>query len=526
MKDMKTYTFLLSLLMPVFLQSQQSLNVELFGQVQRSDARYSGSWSYIAPDGSEYALIGAASGTAAYCIDDSTSITELGFVPGPMSNWREIVTIGDYAYVTTEGSGQGQGMQVIDLQYLPDSISLLTTYDATFTRGHILQRDIYSNAPYVYVNGTTSTQGVHILDVSDPANPVEVGLYNPGYYIHDCHVNGDLLFAAAFYESKVDVLDISDKSNPTLIADFIDPNGNTHSSWLTEDKSHLILASELDGTPGQVYNVEDITDPQLVATYSANLASLVHNPYVRGDYVFISHNTEGLRVLDIKDPTLPVEVGYYDTFSGPSGGFFGLWSACPYFPSGKIIGGNRTDGLYVWTFNNAKAGRIYGKVLDGFTGDPIPEAVVVMDGLNDTLSLDLGANFKFGALPGGYTISVSAEGYYDASVSVELKEGDQQMLVIELIYPLSSTHETSLKDPLLFQPNPCESTCLLPLQNYPDAALFELYDVSGKLVYQEQLADRDQLTLDHSNTSSGLFFFLIKDKQDAVLNRGKVFLNP
>ena len=133
------------------------------------------------------------------------------------SNWREVTVIGEYAYVTTEGTSDTTGMQVVSLAFLPDSLHLVTTYTETFGKGHIIQRDIYSDLPYVYVNGTATTQGIHILDVSNPLAPVEVGLYEPGYYIHDCHVKGDLLFAAAINENTIDIVDISDKTQPTLI---------------------------------------------------------------------------------------------------------------------------------------------------------------------------------------------------------------------------------------------------------------------------------------------------------------------
>ncbi len=208
-----------------FVGAQIALNMELVGQFHRGDSRYSGSLAYIDDQGNEYALLGARTGIAAYSIDGPVT-EELGFISGPNSNWREITVIDHHAYVTTEGSSDSTGLQVIDLQYLPDSLHLVTTYDLTFTKGHILQRDVYSDAPYIYVNGTEETDGVHILDVSDPANPVEVGLYEPGYYIHDCFVKGDLLFGAAFYESRMDILDISDKTNPTLITQIDHFDGN------------------------------------------------------------------------------------------------------------------------------------------------------------------------------------------------------------------------------------------------------------------------------------------------------------
>jgi len=262
--------------------AQESLNMDLFDLANTGDERYSGSWVYVdTVNNKEYALLGASGGTAIFDITE-TPIKELFFIRGPFSNWREITVLGDHAYVVTEGSGVGEGMQVIDLNFLPTSARLVTTYTSTFTTGHIIQRDIYSEAPYVYVNGACSTCGVNILDVSTPDRPRQIGLYNPGYYIHDCHVKGDFLYAAAFFEGTIDIVDISDKTRPVLIAQIDDPGGNTHSSWLTEDDQYLIISDELDGLPARIWNIADLDNMFEVATYTANENSLTHNPYVRG----------------------------------------------------------------------------------------------------------------------------------------------------------------------------------------------------------------------------------------------------
>ena len=227
--------------------AQDNLNVSLYAQYNRGDGRASGCWYYAAPDGKEYAILGAQTGTAIIRIDGPNNLEEVGFVPGYSSNWREVTVVGQQAYVVTEGSGSPHyGMQVIELGQLPDTAFLLNSYSATFGRGHIIQKDIFEEAPFVYVCGTSTTQGVHIIDVSNPAAPQQVGLYQPGYYIHDCHVRGDLLFAAAFYEGTVDIVDISDKSNPTLLYRLDDPAGKTHSVSTTEDMQYLFLADEQD----------------------------------------------------------------------------------------------------------------------------------------------------------------------------------------------------------------------------------------------------------------------------------------
>ena len=512
----------LLLLVSTTLSSQSSLNVNLFGQYHRGDSRYSGSWSYVSENGSEYALLGAKTGTAIYPIDHPDIIDEIAFIPGPITNWREITVIGDYGYVVTDVQGENHGMQVINLSTLPDSASLLTTYASTFTKGHIIQKDIFSDAPYVYVCGTTATEGIHILDVSTPEAPVEIGLYNPGYYIHDCHVRDDRIYAAAFNEGTIDVIDISDRSNPTLLTQLSIPNGFVHSSSLTMDGKYLIIAPEKDGLPARIWNVEEIENPFEVGTYTANAASLVHNPYIIGDLAFVSHNTEGLRVLDITDPTVPVEIGYYDTFDGPSGGFNGLWSACPYFPSGKVIGGNREDGLYVWTIEDIRAGRFYGLVRDSFTQLPIINASIEILETNQSISSDLEGEFRSGALPGSYTLQISKPNYHPKTVQVELSQGSQEELIVDLSAQVSSSGEVNRENFTRVAPNPFHDQTSLQFDHLIHPSFLLLYDATGRLVQQHNLIGKNSLNISGKSLGSGLYFYQIYDRSLNMLTQGKL----
>ena len=75
-------------------------------------------WGYAAPDGTEYALVGVNNGTSIVSLADPANPTEVGFIQGSSSNWRDIKTYGDYAFVTTEGP---DGLLVIDMTNLPTS---------------------------------------------------------------------------------------------------------------------------------------------------------------------------------------------------------------------------------------------------------------------------------------------------------------------------------------------------------------------------------------------------------------------
>ena len=401
---MKSRLFFIFLFLAQFTLAQTSENIELIYEYNRGDERYSGSWSYVDEEDREYALIGAKSGTAVYLLEENNP-TEIGFIPGPSSNWREITVLGDYAYVVTEGWQGDLGMQIIDLSSAPDSIALVNTIDQYFGTAHIIQKSIFEESPYIYVAGADVLSGVTIFDCSDPVNPTFVNYYSPGHYVHDIHIRDTLLFTAGIYDNIISIVSIADPMNPITINAIEDPGNMTHSFSTSPDMNYLFVADEDDGYPMRTFDISDLLNIEEVNTYTANEESLVHNPYTNGIFTYVSHNTEGLRVLDSRDPELLHEVGFYDTFEGPSGGYFGLWSACPYLPSGRIIGADRTRGLMLWSFNGTQAARFYAEIVDANTGEIINTASFLND-TNEELAEQ--GEVKWVGDAGSYNFTVNA----------------------------------------------------------------------------------------------------------------------
>ena len=137
--------------------------------------QYSACWGYVAPNGREYAIIGCQPGTAFYDITDTTNVHEVGFVPSTMpgnSNnlWREMKVYSHYAYLVSE-VGQS-GVQIVDLQYLPDTVIYLGKFlFGNYDHTHSIQQ----SGPYLYLNGGTATAGlgfpnpggVRVLDLTN-----------------------------------------------------------------------------------------------------------------------------------------------------------------------------------------------------------------------------------------------------------------------------------------------------------------------------------------------------------------------
>jgi len=524
---MQKIIFTLLLMNVLSVSFAQNLNVELFDVANRGDQRYSGSWTYVGANGAEYALVGAYTGLAAYSIDEAP-ITEVGFVGGPGSNWREITVVKDHAYVTTEGTGGGQGLQVISLEYLPDSLHLVRTYGNFFFRAHILQSDVYNpDSEYIYVNGSTTlgtptVDGVIIFDVSNPADIQVVGGYHP-YYIHDCHVRGDRLYASAIYEGTLDVVDISDKSNPQLITRISYPTPFTHSSWTSPDHNYIYVCDEVDGLPMRTFDISDVENITEItqAQYTANSAALVHNPYVRGNFLFASHNTEGLRVLDISRPDVPVEVGFYDTYTGPSGGYNGLWSACPFLPSGKIIGGDRKEGLYVWQFNDTKAGHIYGIVRDEVSGATLSATSVT---LTNTILTDLDGKYATGASPGTYSMTFERADYEPQMVeNIELQSNDSLWIEVALTPIDVGVNEPLYADLIEVFPNPFDDKITVDVSKLPMyVERFVLYDLNGKIIKTFVLNNSLSGQYNTNELNAGIYFYKILNEKNEMISYGKM----
>ena len=125
---------------------------------------------------------------------------------------------------------------------------------------------------------------MHILDLSDPAQPVEIGAWS-GEYIHDVYVRGDYAYAAGIYTSTMYIIDISDKTNPQTVTSWSYP-GMAHACWLTEDGNYLISADETAGGNIKIWDIQDINNINMVSqwTHEGGESKSVHNVFVRDQY--------------------------------------------------------------------------------------------------------------------------------------------------------------------------------------------------------------------------------------------------
>lgn len=308
-------------------------------------------WGWTAPDGTEYAIMGTYYGVA--IVNAKTlEVADTLIGPGPCgSTWRDIKTYQNYAYVVSECTGTNQGMMIIDLQYLPDSVRLVGVYsqpgDVT---SHNLTIDTARGYAYLVKQ---SADGFRIVSLANPKVPVDFPYVSTGN-LHDVFARNDTVWAAEGWLSSYSMWNMADKMNPQFIARWSTPSGGyAHNIWPSDDGDIAVTTEE---TGGVMMKAWDISDPQNVQLKSQFIApsNLAHNVHMRGRLAVTSHYQSGLHVADLNVPECPKQVALYDTWpAGEGPGFSGCWGAYPFTRNGLIFASNMDNRLWIFTTSDS-----------------------------------------------------------------------------------------------------------------------------------------------------------------------------
>lgn len=330
-------------------------------------------WGYVSPSGREYALIGLSGGTGIVEVTDPAQSSIVAFLPGPTSLWRNVKTYQHYLYAVSEGGG---GIQVFDLANIDNGV--VTTLPSVTAGGDDRTHTMIINEQtgYLYRMGGGSN-GVRIYNLNaNPASPQFLAQWQ-SKYTHDGFVTNytsgpyagkEIFFACGglnggFAGTGVDIIDVTNKGNLVVLSNFQYPNAAfCHQAWITPDKKHIYINDEIDEANfgiyslGRIVNVENLSAPFLAGTYDTGLVSVDHNLYVRDNRLFCSNYKTGVQIFDVTNQTSPQKIAFFDTYpDSDGGGYAGLWSNYPYFPSGTVIGSDLQRGLFVWRIELAVA---------------------------------------------------------------------------------------------------------------------------------------------------------------------------
>lgn len=470
--------------------SMKAQNLERIGHLSYAPRWLAGCWHHVDQTGREWALVATNTDLSIVDMDDPTQPVERFVVPGALNGWREVRTWAGYAYVCSEASGSG--ITIVNLNYLPDSIQTKHWYGSGFFEGMVNKGHTLQTADgHLYIFGGQSiSTGAVIISLTDPWNPKVLSKYAANY-VHDGYIRGDTLWTCEFYEGQFGVVDISDKSNPVLLATHPTPFGKTHNAELSEDGKTLFTTEEIEWGPVTAFDVSDLDNITLLDMYrpSQRPSGEVHNlRMMPGDFMVCPSYKSQLSIVDASQPDNLIEIAW------DSVGTTMVWDADPYLPSGILFATSRHQGLFVYQPTYAPAARIQGMVTDAITGLPLINAKVFVLNTNNADTTQANGIYKTGAATtGNYSMLVERVGYQPQVVTNVALTGGEILTRNFALFPLSTDVATPVAElDLRVSPSPFEDQIRVEFGSLVggrnETVSLRLSDISGKIWAEQQAA--------------------------------------
>ena len=234
---------------------------------------------------------------------DSLNVRILGEVHHFVQQSYDVAMSGNYAYIA---SGVASGIRVLDLSdpTTPFEVGYSINCDPCPEVPIWMADRIRVSGDYAYVlyfDGVTSKTHyrLYVYDMSDPITPQQMGYICLPDNCTSQFVEGDYVYITAFEFdgfSGVKVIDVSDPMQPIEAGSFGTP-GMPQEVYVTDD-----IAYVADNNALVIYDVADPGSPKELGSYSPEGETvLFHHVAVQGNYVYIIDSEFGIRILDATD---------------------------------------------------------------------------------------------------------------------------------------------------------------------------------------------------------------------------------
>jgi hypothetical protein len=273
--------------------------------------------------------------------------------------WNDIqvVTAQDRTYALVASSARG--VIVLDVSD-PQAPTEVATFPQTIGTSGVVPHeanDHQVNVHTVYVDGTLayaanlSTGGIDIHDVADPRNPLRRGEYvhasvatDPRSFVHDLYVVDGRAYLDHWSQGLV-VVDVADPARSAAVGQYADYGWRTnHSNWVTTAGGRLIsvMGDEMYYAHVRIVDVDPASPEYMteIGSFETRPEVSVHNIVAIGELAYVTHYQDGLRLLDLRDPTRPQQIAYYNTWraaTAPGESFYEGAIAVDVSADGRLI---------------------------------------------------------------------------------------------------------------------------------------------------------------------------------------------
>ena len=230
-------------------------------------------------------------------VSDPTDTFEIGRYYGAGTNeLYDVFILGTIAYI----ADHDEGLKIIDISDPRHPKKIGGYYDANHSSyGLCISENIAYLADYY--------GGLKIIDVSDPKNTVSLANYS--VRAMDVCISGNIAYVAT-YDEGLKILDISTPSNPTELGTYDDGGWFYYGLFYSQNK--VYVAASADGMV--IIGVSFIEGRWSNPSYLGSLTGIgnARGFDIWNNTVYLCDGNEGLRIIDITDPTSPEEIAYYN----------------------------------------------------------------------------------------------------------------------------------------------------------------------------------------------------------------------
>jgi len=264
-----------------------------------------------------------------------------------------IAVSGDHAYIAS----CTKGLIIMDIS-TPSNPSVAGKCDTVFGWGGVSVSENYAYG--------VDRDGFWIVDISSPANPSQVGYldYSENWETYDVCVSGNYAYVCGSQfvsdeaRASLDIIDVSDPSNLKITGSYISPTESYNYGGIALSGNYAYLAFRDYSTGStraglKIMDISDPTSPVELGNYVSSDSGYSYDVEVRGNYAYIAG--DDFRIIDVSNPSSPNEIS-----SDPANGY------------GIVLSGNYAylsyNGLDIIDISNpyypTEAGYYYNEIED------------------------------------------------------------------------------------------------------------------------------------------------------------------
>lgn len=213
---------------------------------------------------------------------------------------------------------------------------------------HTLFIETLGASTRAYIADLTSG-GLGVYDVTAPASPVLLGTFvhpdvpakagqrtapqsakhlsSGAAFLHDLYVEDGRAYLS-YWGLGLVIVDATSAPAPIVqVGQFKDYKRRTnHSNWVTTvgQQKIVVVGDEDFGAHMRILDADPTSNGYMTMIGELQLRPEVsiHNIMAFEDKAFVAHYQDGLRIIDLSDPTTPAVTGYFNTWDGRNGSSF------------------------------------------------------------------------------------------------------------------------------------------------------------------------------------------------------------